>query len=156
MVPSKGYSFGYEIWKDGKIYAPVDYACMDGMRIPFSGKLTLSLKDISEYTGKPQMKLIFGIEETYPGHHGWGGSSTLITKPELEDEHMGIKEIWAPIIASEEESVGVWGYMRGKGSNLYDGGESVTEMAARVDWALVIKVKVGNTRKDKKEGDASK
>ncbi len=134
--PEDWLSLGYEVWENGVIKYPfgVEGTMID---VPFSGMLTMSLEDVSQYTDEPKYKVIYALTSDS------GGGITSVSyypKPAI-DGFSSFSELREPLVISDGEEVAVWGYLVSKSGTFLD--VPIPEQAANADWALVMKVMPG-------------
>ncbi len=77
------------------------------------------------------------------GKAGYGACSAYIDKYTPTDRACGPKQLPEPVVVRDGREVAVWRYMVGNKSGISSGEESITEMAKRVEWAFVLKVRIG-------------
>jgi hypothetical protein len=138
--PQKELSYGYEVWQDGEIIQPFRGGRTE-IKTPYSGKFSISIKEVSECESPPKYKINCALSD----ENGYWGSGGYVEKAKTRGSNAcGPRDLEQTTVFSEEDEIGVWGYMRGEGANGYMGNESVIDAAKRVEWAIVAKVKVGN------------
>jgi hypothetical protein len=127
-----------EVWHKGK-----RERSMGGMGTTLSGpsELSVSLGEATDGQGKPRYRMIAALSSS----NGYVASTTHVDAPQLKQptSSRGPKGLARQTDLANGQSLAVWGYMAGEGANESRGDESVEEMAKRVEWALVLRITVG-------------
>jgi hypothetical protein len=145
--PEKFISYGYEIWKNGEVVKPISWGG-SSMPVPFSGKLTVSMAEVGEYTADPKIRLILALVSETKNESGFCSNTSFIPNNRPKEAFSCPKQLAKPLVVSEGKEVAIWAYMCGKESGNERVFESYDDMAKRMEWALVIKVRIGKDQKN--------
>jgi hypothetical protein len=98
---------------------------------------SISFREEVGPAGRPQYRVVTALT----GRTGSGSSFNYIDIPKHEGTSIS-KTLPRDVELPLGKSVPVWGWMAGEGAGRSSGAESIEDMAKRVTWALVFKLRL--------------